>query len=243
MKKTLKILTLMGILIGFTSPAFAGSIWNSYDSAAPFVIKYKDAAKVGTIQITATGIVLVDDGNTSTLAYSASEDTLEEVLAWIQAQTNATGTKNFETVIWAGLGADLVTNGYLVVSAADTLTTEWDYDVKWDTSNCLHYDSAAGVMVGSTPVQAGKIGRVFGDPVGTGNVTLSVYVDGSVKWSRLITSPVYVKAADNTTNVADASSAFDYEVNIDVGTQPAFVRAARATTATTGGIGLSVDAR
>tara|TARA_R110002110_G_scaffold336074_3_gene546633 strand:+ start:10225 stop:10956 length:732 start_codon:yes stop_codon:yes gene_type:complete len=243
MKKEMKILTWSALLIALSVPAYAGSVWNAADSASPFVVRYTDAAKVGTIEITATGIVATDDSNANTLAYSASENSLTEVLAWINSATNATGTKNFEAKIWGGIGSDLVTNGYFGVLSENTLTKEWDYDVKWDTSNCLHYDSAAGVMVGSTPVQAGKIGRVFGDPIGTGNVTLSIYVDGSVKWSRLITSPVYVLSADATVNVAETSSAFDYEVNIDVGTQPAFVRASRATTATTGGIGLSVDAR
>ena len=113
-------------------------------------------------------------------------------------------------------------------------------------------------------------------------MTLSVYVDGSVKWSRLIVSPVYTTPASTTiggytvpavtntiitfgggtnapatsvtntivsatytvadsvnANVTDNSVAFDFRVNIEVGNQPAFVRAARATTATTGGIGIS----
>ena len=238
-KRFTVILTIAVLAIFATIAAQAGSVWNAADSAAPFAVRYMDADNVGTITVTTNTIVLTDDGNTNTITYAAAYNTLSEIVAGINAATNTAGTKNFEAVYWAGLAADTVTNTYIVNLAATTVTRQWNYDAKWDTSVCKHYDSAAGVMVNTTPVTAGKINRIFGDPAGTGNVTVTLYVDGSVKWQRAITSPVYVLGVASATNVADNASPFDFELDIPVGSQSAFVRAARATTATTGGIGIS----
>jgi len=244
MKNTLKQLTLLGIHIGFAVPAFAGSIWSAADSAAPFAVRYKDSAAVGTITITSTAITCTDDGEANAISLSSGDnDTLSDIVAAINASTNGTGVKNFEAVLWAGLAADATTNSYFIARSAATVDRQWDYDNKWDTSNVKRYDAAVGTLVNTTYVNEGQIDRIFGNAIGTGDVTISVYVDGSVKWQRSITSPVYVKAEDNATNVADNAVFFDYEVGIDVGNQPAFVRAARATTATTGGIGLSESRR
>jgi len=239
MKTYIKILAIVAILFAFCIPVDAGSVWNAADTASPFAVRFKDADVTGTITITSNTFVMVDDDNTNTITIATAYNTLSEIVAGINAATNTSGDKNFEAVYWAGIAGDTVNTNYMETLAATTLSKEWNYDVEWDTSTCLHYDSAVGVMVGDTPVAAGKINHIFGDPVGTGNVTISIYVDGSTKWSRLITSPVYVATAVSTTNVAEASAAFDFVVDIPVGSQPAFVRAARATTATTGGIGIS----
>ena len=242
MNKTyMKILAGVVILLALCIPVDAGSVWNAADTAAPFAIRFTDDDVTGTIAVTSNILYLADDGNLNTITYSDTNtmNELDEMIAAINAVTNTSGDKNFEATYWAGIAADTVTNLYLESMSTTTITRQWSYAVNWDTSVCLHYDSAVGTMVGTTPVAAGKIDHIFGDPIGTGDVTLSVYVDGSVKWSRLITSPTYVATAVSTTNVAEASAAFDYEVNIPVGSQPAFVRAARATTATTGGIGIS----
>jgi len=243
MKNEIKKLTILLAALALTVPAFAGSIWSAADGAAPFAVRYKDGANVGTITATSTTIVCTDDGNANTLTLTADSYTLADVLAFVNAATNASGDKNFEAKIWAGLSADVVTNTYVTALSATAVDRQWNYDVKWDTSVVKRYDAAAGVLVNTSYVNEGKVHRIFGSPAGTGAVTLSVYVDGSVRWQKVIASPVYVKAEDNTTNVADNAVFFSEEVNIDVGNQPAFVRAARATTATTGGIGLSESRR
>ncbi len=279
----MNMLAPVAILVALCIPVDAGSIWNAADTAAPFAIRFNDSDVTGTITVTATNVVVTDDGNANSRVFADdATPTLGEVVAAINSATNSAGGKNFEAVLWAGIAADVVTNSYLIVRSAATITGEWDYGVKWDTSTAKHYDSAVGVLIGVSPTSAGKIDRIFGDPIGTGDVTLSVYVDGSVKWSRLIVSPVYTTPASTTiggytvpavtntiitfgggtnapatsvtntivsatytvadsvnANVTDNSVAFDFRVNIEVGNQPAFVRAARATTATTGGIGIS----
>ena len=258
MNKGLKILTIAMITLCVTVAAYAGSVWNAYDTASPFAIRFTDEDVTGSIQVALGAIYLVDDGNTNTI-YATNTVTLADVMANMNAATNTSGDKNFEAAYWAGIAADHVYTNHLEILAKTTLSRQWNYDVEWDTDVCLHYDSAIGILVGAqpTPVAAGKIDHIFGDPLGTGDVTLSVYVDGSVKWSRLITSPVYITPSSmsfityagtnntliTTTNTltyaTEPSAAFDFEVNIPVGSQPAFVRAARATTATTGGIGIS----
>ena len=239
MNKGLKILTIAVLACSVTIAAFAGSVWNAADTASPFAIRFKDADVTGTLTVTSNTFVMVDDSNTNTITIAAAYNTLSEVIAGINAATNTSGVKNFEAVYWAGIAADTVLTNYVDDLAATTLTRQWNFDVEWDTSVCLHYDSAVGTLVGTTPVAAGKIDHIFGDPIGTGDVTLTVYVDGSTKWSRLITSPTYASGSLYTNMVAEPSVVFDFEVNIPVGSQPAFVRAARATTATTGGIGIS----
>jgi len=281
-KRFTQIMILAVLLACFGWTALAGSAWNEADTTAPFAIRYMDADNVGTITVTSNTVVLVDDGNTNTITHATAYNTLTEYMAGVNAATNTSGTKNFEAVYWCGLAADAIATNSLVALSATTLTRQWSYAVKWDTSTCLHYDSAVGAMIQTTPVAAGKIDRIFGDPIGTGDVTLSIYVDGSKKWSRLIASPVYVTPSSTSTggwvvptvtntfitvgggtnaavtqitnsivsagytvtattnaNTADNGVAFDLAVDIPVGTQPAFVRAARATSATTGGIGIS----
>jgi hypothetical protein len=207
--------------------AFAGSAWNDADTSPVVAVRYMDDAKVGTITVASGVVTLVDDGNTNTHTFASDGVTLSSLVASITSATNTAGTRNFECVYWNGIAADTVTNDYLVALSATTLNKEWNYDVKWDTSNCLHYDSAVGVMVGTTPVNAGKIDRIWGDPLGTTGSVVTIYVDGSKKWQRSYTNTAF----------------FDHEVQIDVGTQPAFVRATLDTTATTGGIGISDTGR
>jgi hypothetical protein len=117
--------------------------------------------------------------------------------------------------------------------------------VLWDTSNCLHYDVVANPGMGrDRPAGGVGIGSIYGDFTGTGNVTLSVYVNRSRKFLKTIESPVYVLGVASATNVAstliEPFIVFDTPLVIGAD-QVGFVRAARATTATTGGIGCGIE--
>jgi hypothetical protein len=227
MKKALTVIAAVAIVFGVCISAFAGNAWNDADTSPAIAVRYMDDAKVGTITVAAGVVTLVDDGNTNTHTFASDGVTMASLVASITSATNSAGSRNFQAVYWNSIAADTVTNGYLIARSATALNKEWDYGVKWDTSACLHYDAAIGVMVQTTPVNAGLINRIYGDPLGTTGSVINVYVDGE-------------KAYQSTrTNAAS----FDQEVSIVVGTQPAFVRCTLDTTATTGGIGISDTSR
>ena len=245
MNKNFKVITALFAVLALVSIATAGSVWNDADTASPLIVRYT-GAETATIQVTASTIVQVTDGTTTTTTYNGQ--TLAWVVAALMAAQDDEGDKEWEVRYWGGIAADAIADNDLIVVAANAVTMEWDMSVKWDVSNEKHYD----VVLSSLPVGkfSGDAGPVtllslMGEPTGTGDATVSVYVDGVRKFFQTITSPVYVLGVTNTTNVADAVidlSDIDLGAGIHVGASAvAFVRCARATTATTGGIGASVS--
>jgi pyridoxal/pyridoxine/pyridoxamine kinase len=78
-------------------------------------------------------------------------------------------------------------------------------------------------------------------PTGTGDVTASVYIDGVLKWQKLVTSPGGYVYGASTNLVADNNVTIDEDVEIPVkASQAAIIRVGRATTATTGNISTTV---
>jgi len=242
-------ITFTSMLVAFAllaglSPAMAGSAWTDYDAASPLIIRYVGAETIHTLQVTATTIVQITDTTTTTTTYNGF--TLAQVVAALAAAEDDEGDKEWEVIYWAGIAADAVASNDLIVAAATSVGREWNTVVKWDISNEKHYDCVVSHMVGNDVVGSQKIMDVFGEPTGTGDATVSIYVDGVRKYYKTITSPVYVYGVGYATNVADNSidlaDYVDLGDGVDVGKASiGFVRVARASTATTGGIGVNVS--
>ena len=246
MRKILEVLLVALILVGIAMPILAETDykWEPYDSAEVIRVKYTGTA-TATIQIAAAAVTVVDDGNSNTIALTSVTD-VDDLVAAVAACTNAAGATNFECTKWAALGADTVSNK-LVAAAADTLTpNRWEVHGKWDTSAVKHYDVVPSGWIYDS-IQGGfVIDRIVGEPDGTGNVSVNVYRDDTVVWKKTIASPVYVtpeviSGTNDTTNATDNVVYLDEEIGIraDQG-ERYLIRATRATTATTGGIGVAI---
>ncbi len=220
------VILILAVCVGTT---FAEIFVSNADEAAPFVIRYKDVGAAGTITITTNQVIVSDGGTTNSYIYGdETAPTLGGVVSDINSSTNSSGLKNFEAVLFCGLSADVVTNAYLLPLSATTLNASWSYAAKWDTSTCKHYDVATSIMIGSGGVSAGRVDRIFGFPTGTGASTINLYVNGTSRWLKL---------------VATNPAALNDEIDVWVGNQTGFLRAANATTATTGQLGVSTVPR
>jgi len=244
MKKSMKYLSLIAVLFMAVS-LYAGSGWTDADGASPLLVRYLDNDHVGTITVAAGVVTATDDGTANALSFDAA-GTLDDVLNHINSATNASGEKNFQAMYWAGIAADSCLTNYLVVAAATTIKAEWNDVILWDTSNCLHYDCVGSqpspsTLGAGTAIGGFNITKIFGEPTGTGDITVSVYVGGNRKYLKFYESPVYVLGVAAATNVA--STYIAPEVDLDEGIavppyQVAFVRMACASSATTGGCGM-----
>ena len=294
LRSTFTILFALAVLFAVVAPVHAGSAWQDYDTASPLIVRYK-GTETATIQVAAGSILQVTDTTTTTTLLA--NVTLATLSSALNAAQDDEGDKEWECEYWAGIAADTVSTNDLIVVAANAVNREWDYSIKWDVSNELHYDVVCSSKAGSQTVGGYTITDLFGEPAGTGNMTVSVYVGGARKFYKVVTSPIYVAAASvvsptftvpsytvasitnslvmpygDTNTVTSVTNSFvtpTYTVtgytsaavtnsltadatvdlaDIDLGAgievppgQVGFVRAARATTATTGGIGANIQ--
>ncbi len=234
MKNMNMIITVCAVLAvaGF---AVADDVWCDYDEASPLVVKY-NGTETATIQVAAGSVVQVTDGTTTTTLLA--DITLATLAAALRAAEDDEGDKEWSVKYWAGIAADTVSTNDLIVVAANAVTKEADFSIKWDVSNQKHYDAVVQPGVGT-------ITDIIGEPAGTGDATVSVYVGGERRFYQTIVSPTYVLSATSTVNVANATinlgDLIDLGAGIRVGaSEIGFVRCER-TTATTGGIGASVS--
>lgn len=240
-------------------------VWKQYDTESPFLIKYTGTGSATVTVVTATDMTISDDGNETTICTS---NTIATVMELINAVTNAAGVKNFSTKLWGGLEADVCTLKMLTAAATVLTPNAWSTVVKWDVSVGLTADCVLSTIgPGDSVITPRLLTSIFSDPIGTGNVTLRVYNNGTSVFQKTYTSPVYVNPAsagggtiitlsgstDVVTRVTNTIAGITYtadpvvhinepvDIRLSAG-KVAFVRATRATTATTtlGGIGAAV---
>ena len=171
----------------------------------------------------------------TTIDMSGTDDTVAEVAAAIVAATNSAGVPVLLADIKCALGADSTDDELLdsqVITIAARVGTginavkPWGA-ILWDTSVHLSYDvyiPAAGQA--ETPQRTSvDIDHIYGNPLGTGAVTASIYIDGTKAWETIC-------ATNNAGGIVMP------DVGIPAGTDSILVRVAPATTATTGMIGV-----
>ncbi|MAH50017.1 hypothetical protein CMI37_29630 [Candidatus Pacearchaeota archaeon] len=236
---------LFGSLFTFGNLAIAqvdGSVWTAADGAAAFKIKYVGSG-VGSNAITATTITLYDDAVATAYVMGDTSTNLASLLALLNTTTNVSGTRNFRTKLWAGLAADLPSNNLVAVSLVALTPNTWTDTAKWDTSAVKRYDVVTAELIGDNVTGGEKITSIYGDLTGTGDVTLNVYDNGSSVYQQTIVSPIYRAASDVTYLTNDVVNLENLQLGTGIRIKQGkvgFVRAARATTATTGGIGANV---
>ena len=211
-------------------------VYNGYTGTLTYVVGSDTSIQTNAI---------VCDGLTNTLLSNdaLTNGTIALLVGNVAACTNTSGTASLEVNSEPSLDAD-VTIGTLLAGTYTAAAGAW-LEVLWDTSAHLSYDIYLPSRTYQKGVGAYTLEKVNSVPTGTGNVTASVYKDGTLVMQKIITSPVYVNPAtwsmsDGTTNsfTADDNVTVDWTVDLPfTGSEPVIVRVGRATTATTGNIG------
>lgn len=239
MKKT--IITLIALLVA--GLAFADTFHVENADTSPALRFENLGSEAVTINIyeggaAATNTVVV--GSTSnTIDGSGATDTVAELAAAIVACTNSAGNPVLLADTRCSVSTDStdgeLLDGTYTIAAKSGTKTYWG-ELLWDTSDVKWYSvyipaarqAAEGVRSDIS------LDNIYGNPIGTGNVTLDVYVDGTKSWSLLM--PEVYAYSNNTATVA-----LPVTLDLPVQRKPVMIRATRATTATTGNIGVKVS--
>ena len=215
-------------------------VQNSYTGTLTIVVSGAGAA--GSVMTN----VVTCDGNATTLVVTNGGTTCAQLETRIAACTNAAGSAKLSINAEPSLAADTICE----LAGTYTAVSGKKLSLLWDTSACLHYD----IYLPSTAyggLGAYRLAKVVGQPTGTGNLTLSIYQGGTLISQEVITSPIYVNPAtllSGGTNVSTNTLGVVDVVNLNepvgitfLGSQGIVIRAARATTATTGFISAVLD--
>jgi len=216
------------------------------DSAEAFQIKYIGSGGAATSVWAATTLTLTATDLAGGGTISLQTQTVAGVISDLYSATNSSSQPIFKMVKWGSIGTDATSNQF--ITATNVLQRkQWTKVGKWDTSAHLSYNVVPGYM-NSDRVETDKdIHRIYGEPDGTGNVTLRIYEADTEKWKQTITSPVYVmpsvvNGGGLYTNTTDNVVTLDEEVNFPTASSKRYlIRATRATTATTGALGVMVE--
>jgi hypothetical protein len=253
MKQVSKVLVGLVMAALTTSVATAGGyFWKGADVSEPIVIRYTPSSSTNTATAVWAATTLTisspDNKSTQVVRFNTTE-ALSTTLADIAAISNSSNKRCFSAWKWCALDTDTLTNSVLPYTNSLT-ANKYVKCGKWDTSVDLHYSVVPQTIVGDTvfePSGGGTIDTITGAPVGTGNVTVKVYEDGTEIWSTdTIISPFYAMPATVNytgvvTSVTHPELNLDLKPGIPMGQGKTYmVRATRATTATTGGIGVIV---
>jgi hypothetical protein len=212
------------------SPALR--VYNGSTEALSIVIQTGGAGAANTVAIGTT---------TNTVDGSGDIDTIAEFAAAIVACTNAVGAKPLTVDADCSLGTDS-TDGELLSGTYTAAAGKW-LEIPWDTSECKFYS----IYLPDNKVNTARFSKiniksVFGTATGTGAGTLGIYLNGSLAWQKALPEP----SALNPTNAAVTvlSNVLDLPVDVNIPAnvdQAVIVRLTRATTATTGMIGVVTE--
>lgn len=181
---------------------------------------------------------VVIGSTTNTIDGSGAIDTVAELAAAIAAATNSAGNPVLIMDTRCSLSTDStdgeLLDGTYTAAAASGNSKPWG-EILWDTSDVAFYSV---YVPASRQSVTGKrtaldIDTLYGNPLGTGAVTASVYIGGTKAWEMLL--PEVYAYSNNT-----ASVALPVKVDIPAGNDSVLVRVSRATTATTGIIGVKM---
>lgn len=219
-----------------------------YDSSEIIRIKYTGTNSTATAAFTTTGgkltLTASDLGGTPlTILSGSTTGTVGHLIAQVNLKgTNSAHAQIFSASLWNALTGD-VSSGY-VGNASTTLTKgRWHTIGAWDTSAILHYDVCLNWMNGNNEEAPSTLARIYGEPDGTGDLTVRLYEDGAIKWKKFYESPLYLQpqypqGGGQGTNTALNAVDITQEINFPLDSNKHyFLRATRATTATTGEIG------
>lgn len=185
---------------------------------------------------------------TNLVSTLASTNTISELVTAMASISNAAGEKLLTIDANCSLSDDEFSTR--VLTETNTIQAgAWGRAATWDTSVALHYNVyLPGKIEESGGQESRKVVRNwYGLPGGYGDVTLNIYHDGVEKYASTIRSPVWLISNTNT-----AAAGGDYASNNVVVLDQminwpcprrtdVLFRATRASTATTGGLGIRVE--
>lgn len=187
----------------------------------------------------ATNAITIN-GTVNTIDGSGSIDTIAELAAAIAACTNASGAAVLTVDTDCAL-ADDSTDGELLTGTYTKDAKGW-IEIPWDTSAALHYDVyIPDANAGGIRNTQAKLAGVYGNPAGTGAVTLNIYKDGALVWQKFYAEPSGVSGTNDAIVVISNGINIEEKVNLPIGDKSILIRATRATTATTGMLGASIE--
>ena len=251
MKKNTFVLSILIAFAALTAFAVEPALYWSSEDASPVIRVKNTGSDQVSMMMNTTGLSwTVNIGECANTITCANGDTAAELAAAVAACTNVSGVAPLVVDSGCSLAADVTKNSYVVNTATTNISTDrkWVVPFAWNTDVALHYDAYVPGKLATGGNDTRKIvQRIVGDIGGTGNVTLNVYIDGVKKYQRTITSPVYVLDLMNT-NAVNAvvtlgnPDADGCDINIPIPRDSdCIIRATRATTGSTGGIGAVVD--
>ena len=257
MKKYMKMgLSIVAGLVmsvaAFAADPLPGMVSYVTDDISPaFRVKYNGSDATATVTVTTNTIVLVDGtGGTTTCNIT---NTAAYLIADMKAATNATGKRNFSVEYVGAISSDSLTGNVLAASAASLTDGQWHEVALIDTSRQLQWNACSY----GDNVPERWLTSIYGYPLGTGDATVTVYIDDGDGYSEVDkffqTSPIYVPGSmASITNVstADATVVLNRQYSKDLvyglrvpARAKCLVRAARATTAGSGSVGATYSVK
>jgi len=226
--------------------------YNGTDDTVPAFKVYN--GYTGTLSMVVSGsgtqILVTVDGLENTVDGSGNTDTIAEIQAAIVAVTNTSGTASLVVDSSYSLSTDS-TDGELLDGTYTAVAGAWA-SVPYDTSAAKFYQvaipsrdpkfdrSGDEILAGRIPAVSFNVKRAYGNPTGTGNATLKVYVDGTEKYSQVYPEG-YVLGLGGT-NALNSVIEVSEELDLPVGAQDSvIVRILRASTAAGGNAGFIAE--
>ena len=195
-----------------------------------------------SLTVTVDGLANTVDGCTNLAQYTVK----------LAACTNYAGSKPLTVDGGGALSTDTILGKLL--SGTNTASAGPDgkwVELPWDTSSCGFYQLYLANSTYDPGISALRINKITGEPTGTGDVTLGIYVDKVLKYRRVWNSPYYtlpsVMLSDGTavsTNTMTTINTINIDLPVSIpkaANQAVIIRATRGTTATTGVLGATVE--
>ena len=238
------ILLLAGTVLA--GPKGDNQKWYAADASPAVWVKNTFSESVSCVVTGDSGTITIVVGtHTNTIdASGTSVDTVTELESAILAVTNSAGKTGFDIFRCAAAGLETIDDELLVTTTTLSAGSAGGI-VLWDTSDTKHYRAYIPPSGGGASRSQLLIESVYGNVKGTGVISMKSYTirnnaASDVDYKEIV-SPAYVPSVTNVTNTADevGPGSLDMGLDLIVGKDHGFLLSAdRATTATTGGIGL-----
>lgn len=252
MKRVISIISVV-LLAGvvFAGPKGESQKWYSADESPAVWVVNRGTEKVTCAVTNDDSTITVTVGSTANTidASGTSVDTIAELESALRGVTNSAGKKVLDVYRCAAAGSESI-DAELLVTTTTIYPGSPGGIVLWDTSDTKHYRAYIPPSDAGGSRNQLKIKSVYGDIKGTGNITMKAYTIRNNAATQVdmaeIVSPAYVLGVTNTTNVADeiGPGIIDKALDIQNKKDDGFlISADRATTGTTGGIGIRTEQR
>lgn len=250
---------MVSLVAGIGFCQIGGRGWGQYynkEDGAPALRVHNTGDEVVEFRLPEdnSSAVLIVFGNspytTNTLDLSGTSiDTIAELASNVANATNSAGKKPLKTDTDCVVATSESCDEELLLTTNTISAGNWGTGFFWDTSDTKHFNAYIPSSDHGASRGGAWIRKIYGDIGGTGNITLTINVDGSQRYQRTIVSPRYVLAATASTNTAQVTASdeiwpgildipFDFYIGAK---EDCLIQALRASSGTTGGLGVHVE--